>query len=74
MKKASVDRILENYATCEDFKGQIFEINIKDLPKGIKEGDIININDKKITVDNLETQNRKNKLIKLQNEIFNKNK
>lgn len=72
VKKASIDRIFENYATCEDFDGITFLIDIKNLPKNIKEGDIINISGNKITVDALETQKRRDILIKLQNEIFNK--
>lgn len=72
MKKASIDSIVENYAVCEDFDGNIFNINLKDLPRNVKEGDILNFGKNSITIDYEYTKLRRKKIIDLQNEIFDK--
>lgn len=72
MKKVSVDIILDNYAVCEDFEGNLLNINLKDFPREAKEGDILNIGEKGITIDKKSTIIRRQKIIELQDEIFNK--
>jgi hypothetical protein len=37
-----IDRLEEEYAVCEDQEGRMFNYKITNLPKGIKEGDVIN--------------------------------
>lgn len=73
MKRASIDSILENYAICEDFDGNIFNVKLKDLPHKAKEGDILKIEENSISIDYEYTKLRRKKIIDLQNEIF-KNK
>ena len=51
----SVDSIEDGYATCEDDNRDKWEINIKKLPNGIKEGDVVLIKDDgKILIDDKE--------------------
>lgn len=60
-----VDRIENHIAVCEMENGKTIDV-IKDaLPKGIKEGDVINL-----SVDKTETKDRKEKIDKLMNDLF----
>ena len=55
----SVDSIEDGYATCEDDNRDKWEINIKKLPNGIKEGDVVLIKDDgKILIDDKEKKNK----------------
>ena len=58
-----VDRIEGNYAVVELEDKKITNIKLDILPRNIKEGDVINIQDC-ITVDLPETQRRKDKILK----------
>lgn len=60
-----VDRIENDFAVCETDNGEMTDININALPKGIKEGDVINV-----SVDETETEKRKENIDKLMNSLF----
>lgn len=60
-----IDRIENNIAVCEINNGTTIDVNLNALPKEIKEGDVLNI-----SVDKAETENRKEKISKLMNDLF----
>lgn len=70
MKKVSVDSILENYAICEDEFGNILSISLENLPKGLKEGDILKFDKKDVIIDEESTKKQRAKIIELQNQVF----
>ena len=71
MRKLSIDRFEGNYAICEDGERKMFAIELGELPKGAKEGDILVISDEgEITVDAEETKHRREKIKKLQNSVW----
>lgn len=54
--KAVIDRFEGDFAVAVTLSGESFNIKIENLPKGIKEGDVIIISDKKIDIDKEETE------------------
>lgn len=58
-----VDRIENNYAVVELEDKKIINIKLDTLPKGIKEGDVINI-EKCITINKEETERKKAEISK----------
>ncbi len=60
MKLLSVDRMEGNYVICEDDEKKLFAIDVSELPKHVKEGDVIRIKDSgDISVDEEETARRR---------------
>ncbi len=73
MQRLTVDRIEEDYAICEKDDGKMLNISLEKLPKDIKEGSIVIIDDDgKITLDKIAEKERKTELFNLQNSIFDK--
>lgn len=72
--KYSVERIEENIVLCEDDDGNAVKMKLEDLPKGIREGDIIAKTDGGYTVDASETELRRRKMAELQKSVFGKRK
>ena len=72
--KYSVERIEENIVLCEDDDGNVVKIKLEDLPKGIREGDIIAKTDGGYIVDADETELRRRKMAELQKSVFGKRK
>ncbi len=60
-----IDRIENDIAVCELENGEMLDVKISALPKGIKEGDVI-----KLSVDETETNERKERIDKLMNSLF----
>lgn len=60
-----IDRIENNIAVCELENGEMLDVKISALPKGIKEGDVITL-----SVDETETNERKERIDKLMNSLF----
>lgn len=60
-----IDRIENNIAVCELENGEMLDVKISALPKEIKEGDVINL-----SVDETETNKRKERIDKLMNSLF----
>ena len=56
----SVDQIGEDHIECENDNGEIYYFKIKDVPKNIKEGEILKLNKNgSLTKDKNETKERK---------------
>ena len=60
-----IDRIENNIAVCELENGEMLDVKISALPKGIKEGDVI-----KLSVDETEANERKERIDKLMNSLL----
>ena len=72
--KYSVDRIEEGFAVCEDEKGETVNIETDKLPEGVKEGDIISIDNGETIILAEETEERRKKLAEKRRALFkNKN-
>ncbi len=54
-----IDRFEENFAVCEDEGGKIQNISIDTIVGSPKEGDVIELIDKKFYVNKKETEKRK---------------
>nr|WP_315117253.1 DUF3006 domain-containing protein [uncultured Clostridium sp.] len=55
-----IDRIEENYAVIELEKGTMINLNLSIIPPEAREGDVIIIDENNnITIDKVETENRK---------------
>lgn len=72
MKYYSVDRIEENIATLIDDDENKVEIDVSQLLKDVKEGDILKFENGKYVLDKDETMKRKERILSLQNRIFKK--
>ncbi len=73
MKYLSVDRIEGNYVICEDGEKKMFAIELSEVPKGVKEGDVLAISDDgELAIDVEETARRRSKIKKMQNSIWDK--
>lgn len=72
--KYSVERIEENIVLCEDDDGNAVKMKLEDLPKEIREGDIIAKTDGGYIVDTDETELRRRKMTELQKSVFGKRK
>jgi len=74
MKQVSVDRFEGKFAICEDKEGKFFAIETSELPKDAAEGTVLKIDDDAgiLTIDQEETDRRREKNRKLQNRVFNK--
>lgn len=71
MKLISIDSIGEKFAVCEDENCETLCISISDLPDGAAQGDIIQINDDgNLEINEQETKQRREKIIKLQNKLW----
>jgi hypothetical protein len=72
MKTLTIDRFEGTYAICEDSDKKFFAIEITEMPKGAKEGDVLNVDDAQGTLSiNVEaTKLRRSKVKKLQDKLF----
>ena len=68
--KVIIDRFESEYAVCEKEDRTMINIDKRNLPDGAKEGDIIVIYNENIITDSSETQDRKHKLQKLMDELW----
>jgi len=60
-----IDRIENNIAVCEIDMGETIDIPLSALPQGIKEGDVLSL-----SLNKEETNNRKEKINNLMNNLF----
>lgn len=65
-----VDRIEGDYAICEKEDRTMIELKLELLPDGIKDGMVLNLEDNKITIDEVETLNKKKAAQKLLDDLF----
>lgn len=70
--KYSVDRIEDGFAVCEDENGTFTNFELAILPENIKEGDILLQSENGFSVLTDETEERRQKIAKLQKSIFTK--
>jgi poly-beta-hydroxyalkanoate depolymerase len=68
--KLIVDRIEEGFAVCELENGSIVNFGLKMLPEGVREGTVLNLEGETITIDEIETQNKKKAANKLLDDLF----
>ena len=72
MQRLSVDRIENNFVICEDEDGKIVKLDKHNLPENISEGDIIDIDGEIIKLNLVEKEQRQNRIMSLQEELFGK--
>ena len=71
MKFLSIDRLDGAYAICQDDVEKLYAIKIRELPENARPGDVLSLSPDGILVfDKKETMNRKNRIKKLQNKLF----
>lgn len=71
MKTLIIDRFENEYAICEDKNKSFFGIELSELPKGSKSGDVLDIDDNgtiKINVE--ETKRRKSRMQSKMKNLF----
>lgn len=67
----TIDRFEGNFAVCEDRQTKkMTNVNIKDLPKGVKEGDIVKYENGKYSIDIEETERIRKKIRKAFNDLL----
>ena len=70
MKKFTIDRIESEKAVLECENGEFVTLDVKSLPKNIKEGDILNFEEGSYFLNSAETEKRKEKIKNLMNSLF----
>ena len=71
MEYVSVDRFEGNFAVCEKEDRTFLNIEREKLPKDVREGSVLRIeNSGKISLDLEEEKRRRDEIIKLQNKLF----
>lgn len=70
MKKFTVDRIEEEKAVLECENGSTVSMDLKSLPKNIKEGDVIEFNDNSCFLNEEEAEKRRERIKGLMNQLF----
>lgn len=74
MLRVTVDRLEGKFAVCELPDGIIIRLVLEHLPEGTREGSVIDVEDDGTAVLNQDAMaERKEELLKLQNEVFTKN-
>ena len=68
--KYSVDRIEEGFAVCEDENGKAVNLEIGKLPEGVKEGDLISVDNGEAVILTEETEARRKKLAEKRRALF----
>ena len=71
MKNLIIDRFEGSYAICEDKDQKYFGIETAELPKGAKEGDVLEISDEgTLSINAEKTAARRSKIKKLQDKLW----
>ena len=70
MKKFTVDRIEEDKAILECENGDCVTLELKSLPKNIKEGDVLCFEENSYFLDKDETEKRRQKIKSLMDSLF----
>lgn len=71
MKNLIVDRFEGVYAICEDEEKKFFAIELAELPKGVREGDVLEIcDDGSLNVNAEKTAARRKKILQKQNALW----
>ncbi|MGN0450182.1 MAG: DUF3006 domain-containing protein [Ruminococcus sp.] len=70
MKRFTVDRIEEDKAVLECENGDCVTLELKSLPKNIKEGDVLCFEENSYFLDKEETEKRRQKIKNLMDALF----
>lgn len=70
MKRFTVDRIEEDKAVLECENGDCVTLELKSLPKNIKEGDVLCFEENSYFLDKDETEKRRQKIKSLMDSLF----
>ena len=70
MKRFTVDRIEEDKAVLECENGDCVALELKSLPKNIKEGDVLCFEENSYFLDKEETEKRHQKIKSLMDSLF----
>ena len=70
MKRYTVDRIEEDKAVLECENGDFVTLEVKSLPKNIKEGDVLCFEENSFFLDKEETEKRRQKIKSLMDSLF----
>ncbi|MCL2088150.1 MAG: DUF3006 domain-containing protein [Oscillospiraceae bacterium] len=70
MKRYIIDRIEENMAVCEIDPNSFVNIELKNLPTGVRAGDVVVCNGDSCTIDKEQTEKTREEVIRLQNRLF----
>lgn len=70
MKRFTVDRIEEDKAILECENGDCVTLELKSLPKNIKEGDVLCFEENSYFLDKDETEKRRQKIKSLMDSLF----
>ena len=70
MKRFTVDRIENDKAVLECENGECVTLEVKSLPKNIKEGDVLCFEENSYFLDKEETEKRRQKIKSLMDSLF----
>lgn len=70
MKRFTLDRIEEDKAVLECENGECVTLEVKSLPKNIKEGDVLCFEENSYFLDKEETEKRRQKIKSLMDSLF----
>lgn len=70
MKRFTVDRIEDDKAVLECENGDCVTLELKSLPKNIKEGDVLCFEENSYFLDKEETEKRRQKIKSLMDSLF----
>ncbi|MCF2651804.1 DUF3006 domain-containing protein [Anaeromassilibacillus senegalensis] len=71
MKRITIDRFDGIYAICEDKDKAFFAIELSELPKGAKSGDVLLITDEgTLEIDVEETERRRQRVLEKQKKVL----
>lgn len=70
MKRFTVDRIENDKAVLECENGECVTLEVKSLPKNLKEGDVLCFEENSYFLDKEETEKRRQKIKSLMDSLF----
>ena len=68
--KVTIDRFEGKFAVCETEDLAIINIEINKLPSGAKAGDILNISQNDISIDEISSEKQKDDINKLMEDVW----
>lgn len=68
--KVIIDRFEGEYAVCEKKNREMIDIKRETIPEQAKEGDVLDIQGDKITIDVMETEKRKKEIEELTKDLW----
>ena len=68
--KYTVDRFESGFVVCETENLEIVSLPLDSLPEGVREGSVIMLDGGKYTLLDCEEEERRNRILSLQDELF----